>query len=284
MRSKRLNTRKQSLTIVTAMCLVPTLGFSFGGCGGSFLGLQDYQRDLLFGVGGGLAGALITANTPSDDGDAALEQPGSPGPVGPQGPPGPPIFATFVDTFFGGVADDVFGVVPMRVDEPSLGGDAGPLAFSVAVPSNFAEGNPLGMRLVLFRNGPCDGGCFIFTVDGRRAQMGDSEVQCFGGEAADCSDGTRWVLLDGGCEGAEEGALDQTRFLIIDLPLGEGGLGYPGVMPGDLLAFELSTAGGDGGTYSILGVEFSDAGASLSVSATVYSAADGIPEECGVAP
>ena len=284
MRSKRLNTRKHTLTLVTAMLLVPTVGFSFGGCGGGFLALQDYQRDLLFGVTGGLAGALITANAPSDDGDAARGEPGPPGPAGPQGPPGPPIFATLVDTFFGGVADDVFGIVPMRVDEPSLGGDAGPLAFSVAVPSNFVEANPVGMRLVLFRSGPCDGGCFIFTVDGRRAQMGDTEVQCFGGEAADCSDGTRWVLLDGACEGAEEGVEDLTQFLIIDLPLGEGGLGYPDVMPGDLLAFELSTAAGDGGTYSILGVEFSDAGAPLSASATVYGAADEIPEECGVAP
>lgn len=260
---------------------------STGGCGGAgFLGLQDYQRDLLFGIGGGLAGALITNNAPAapDDGDAGREEPGPPGPAGPQGPPGPPIFSTFVDTFFGGVADDIFGIVPVRVDEPSLGGEAGPLAFSVAIPSNFVSANSVSMRLVLFREGPCDGGCFVFTLDARRAQMGDTQPQCFGGLESDCSDGTRWILLDDVCAGAEEGIEDLTQFLIIDLPLEADGLGLPFVMPGDLLAFELSTASSDGGTYSILGIEFSDAGTSLSPNATVFGSLDQLAEICPIEP
>lgn len=63
-----------------------------GGCSidGDFLGLEDYQRDLLFG---GLAVALLLLN-PDDgggngDGNGGAGQP-IPGPQGPQGPPGPP--------------------------------------------------------------------------------------------------------------------------------------------------------------------------------------------------
>jgi hypothetical protein len=77
-----------------------------------FLGLQDYQRDLLFGIGGGLAAALLQdwlgGNAGGGDqngGDqnvgpgqpapgepgapGAQGAPGEPGPEGPQGEPGP---------------------------------------------------------------------------------------------------------------------------------------------------------------------------------------------------
>jgi hypothetical protein len=269
------------------LLLTAVSALSTGGCGGAgFLGLQDYQRDVLFGIGGGLAGALITNNAPpaTNGGDTGREDPGPPGPAGPQGPPGPPIFSIYVDTFFGGMADDIFGIVPVRVDEPSLGSDAGPLAFSVAIPSNFAPGNSVSMRLVMFREGPCDGGCFVFTLDARRAQTGDSQPQCFGGLENDCSDGTRWVLVDDICTGAEEGIEDLTQLLIIDLPLDGDGLGLPAVMPADLLAFELSTASGDGGTYHVLGIEFADTGVSLSPNATVFGSLDQFAEVCPIAP
>lgn len=280
MRSRRFKTRTPA-RLVTAMCVLATVG-----CGGGCPGLPDYQRDLLLGFGGGLAGALLSNNAPPapDDGDAGREEPGPAGPAGSQGPAGPAIFTTYVDTFFGGMADDIFGIVPVRVDEPSLGGDAGPLAFSVAIPGNFTPANSVSMRLVMFRDGPCAGGCFVFTLDARRAQTGDSQPQCFGGLENDCSDGTRWVLVDDVCAGADEGMEDLTQFLIIDLPLGDDGLGLPSVMPGDLLAFELSTASGDGGTYSILGIEFSDAATSLSPNATVFGSLDQLAEVCPIAP
>ncbi len=94
----------------------------------------------------------------------------------------------------------------------------------------------------------------------------------------------RWILLDDVCAGAEDGIEDLTQFLIIDLPLEADGLGLPFVMPGDLLAFELSTASGDGGTYSIIAIEVSDAGNSLSPNVMVFGSLDKLAEVCPIAP
>ena len=61
-----------SLMLVLCIVLSP-------GCSGDFLGLEDYQRDLLFGIGS-LAFGLVN---PNDGGDV-----GPAGPPGPQGEPG----------------------------------------------------------------------------------------------------------------------------------------------------------------------------------------------------
>jgi len=70
--------------LAVAALLIPT------GCGGGFLGLEDYPRDLLFS---GLAAAIL-ANRPADAGNADVgvgqPLPGIEGEQGPQGPPGPP--------------------------------------------------------------------------------------------------------------------------------------------------------------------------------------------------
>ena len=68
-------TRHRVTCQLLVVCLM-TPGIGMMGCdsGVGFLGLQDYQRDLLFGVGA-LAIALLSE--------------GQPGPAGPAGPPGP---------------------------------------------------------------------------------------------------------------------------------------------------------------------------------------------------
>ncbi|MFQ5462152.1 MAG: hypothetical protein ACE5E5_05940 [Phycisphaerae bacterium] len=72
-----------------AVALAVTISLPLG-CGGGFLGLQDYQRDLLFN---GLAVAVLlnrpTDTTPADT-TPGNPLPGADGPQGPQGPPGAP--------------------------------------------------------------------------------------------------------------------------------------------------------------------------------------------------
>jgi len=275
----RTHTRSGALWTLLGL----SIACSFGGCSGSagFLGLQDYQRDLLFSLGGGLAGALLgdMINGP-EDGQAARP---AAGPAGPQGPAGPPLFAIFVDTFFRGVVDDVFGLVPLPADDPKLAAEAGPLAFRVAIPTNYATLSPISMRLLMYRTGPCESTCFVFSLDARRAQADDAQPQCFGGTLADCSDGTRWVRIEDACDSTSLGSADVRVFRTVDLPLGAGGLELPDVMPGDLLAFEIDAFASEGGTWHLMGVEFSDAGDGVA-GGTVYRSHDQIPPECSPTP
>ncbi|MFQ5805428.1 MAG: hypothetical protein ACE5I3_03145 [Phycisphaerae bacterium] len=192
-----------------------------------------------------------------------------------------------VDTFFGGEFDEFLAVQPVREEEPKLGADTGPLAFSVTIPNHYDGVNPINMRVLAFRSGPCDADCFIFTVDARRLQPGRATPECFGGVEADCSDGRRWIRLDTPCsaEGDEaEDSGDVSVFLVIDLPLAEAGLRFPAVVPGDFLAFELNTFSADGGVYHILGVEFFNADSVPLPSATIYSSLESSPEGCTSAP
>lgn len=272
---------------VFCVLVAATLCVSSIGCRGDagFLGLQDYQRDLLSMVGGGLAGALLSGlpDGQADGDQAGLADPGPPGPQGPEGPPGPPIFAIFVDTFFSGEFDEFLAVEPMRNEEPQLGAGDGPLAFSVSIPNHYDGANPINMRVVAFRSGPCTSDCFVFSVDARRLQVGSATPDCFGGVQADCADGTRWIGLDGLCSEAEDPD-DVSAFLLIDLPLDEGGLQFPQVAAGDFLAFELNTFSADGGVYQIIGVEFSNADSAPVPTATIYSSLQEIPEGCASAP
>ncbi len=273
MRLMSLSPRNAFLLIATTVLCMS----SFGCHGNDALGLEDWQRDILGSVGGVLAGALL------DDaivGGAAREEPGPTGPEGPQGPPGPPIFSVFVDTFFGPELTDDLSVVPVRVEEPMLGPGSTPLAYTVVVPSNFEGSNPINMRVLLYRSGPCAGDCFIFTVDGRRFRLGSTAPQCLGGEETDCSDGTRWIRVNNPCVTAEDGA-EVEQFIVIDLPLSETGLGYRGIFPGDVLAFELDTFADDGGVYNIFGIEFSDAFTDPVSSDEVLLTGDAALEACG---
>ena len=73
----RVKTVRRRVTKATSVMVAAAMAFQTG-CGGDFLGLEDYQRDFLFGIGS-LAIALLGGG-----------QTGPEGPEGPQGPPGPP--------------------------------------------------------------------------------------------------------------------------------------------------------------------------------------------------
>jgi len=93
--------------VVSSLCL------SFIRCGGhgGFLGLEDYQRDVLSVVGGGLAGALLSnmvAELGLPDDQAGQPAPGAPGP---QGPPGPTFFSVYIDQFFGAHFEEIASIV-----------------------------------------------------------------------------------------------------------------------------------------------------------------------------
>jgi len=251
-------------------------GSLFGGCGPGALGLQDFERDILVGLLGGLATAILMPPPPPAD-DTTRPEPGPPGPQGPPGPPGPPIFAAFVDTFFRAELDEDLSIVPVRDDDPQLGVDSDTLGFSVAIPANFQGNNPLNLRVLLFRSGPCTGNCFVFSIDARRFRATSTGPECLGGEAPDCADGQRRIRVPNPCaDGAD--AVDQ--FLVIDLPLSEAGLRYTDVQAGDLLAFEFNTLVDDGGTYELLGVELSDALGDVTANADIFFPTDTLPEVC----
>ena len=260
------------LFATTVLCISPV------GCwNGNALGLQDWQRDIIASMGGGLAGALLSDAFAGDD--AAKEEPGPAGPEGPEGSPGPPIFSVFVDTFYGGELAEDLSVVPVRNEEPALGPEGEPLAYSVVIPSNFEGTTAINMRVLLYRSGPCAGDCFIFTIDARRFRLGASGPECLGGEAPDCSDSRRWIHVEGPCAGVDDGT-EVEQFIVVDLPLAENGLGYDGISSGDVLAFELNTFADDGGTYSVFGVEFSDAITDAVANAEILFTNDDALEAC----
>ena len=295
MRLVTLIRKRATRTIVAASLLL-----SFVGCGAhGFLGLQDYQRDLLFGIGGGLASALLSNALQGGlfpgDGDQTTEPTrGAPGIQGPAGPPGLSFFSVFTDKFFSATTTDGFDIVPAPNDAPLLGGDADPVAYRFAVPSPYrrvvtesgeiadelGDANPVTMRLFFFRAGECSDGCLLLGLDARRLQAGDSAPQCFGGSEADCADGRRWVQVSSVCD---DGASVDV-YVIIDLPLGPGGLEFPDLFPGDWLAFELSSASDDGGTYRLLGVEFFESNTAELVNAEVFRDRESVPDECGGPP
>jgi hypothetical protein len=255
------------------------LPFNAGGCAGAgFLGLQDYQRDLLFGLGGGLAGALLDNLLPRPPGDDSgrdvVAEPG------PQGPVGPSLFSVYVDMFYTGVASDALGVTPVADADPQLAPDGPSVAFTIAVPT-VHETNPVLMRVILYRTGPCTGDCFAFNLDGRRAALGGNTVECFGGAGVDCAGGTRTVLVSDACDGVPGAAPDAQVFVILDLPLSAAGLDLPAVQAGDLLAFELEPVLSDGGTYTVLGVELTDAAGDTLRNATVFHSAADALAACG---
>ncbi len=77
-----MNQRRSAMGVVCMFTLAISLCTFKAGCGGGFLGIEDYQRDLLFG---GVAGALLLNQpAPADAGAGAPV----PGPTGEQGVPG----------------------------------------------------------------------------------------------------------------------------------------------------------------------------------------------------
>lgn len=281
---------------MAALLVAAALGACFSGClGGGALGLADFQRDLLVGAAGALAGALLNAAFPDPAGDGLTVRT-MPGPAGPEGPPGPTLFSVFQDRFFGAqFVDGGFRIVPVPKDAATIAREGGPVGFRLLIPSVYGSGDtgqmdaaqgahprlPVTLRLFLRRLGACGGGCFVLTVDARRLRSGDREPQCFGGVAEDCSDGRRWVLVEPACA---DGEATRDLFLNVDLPLGPEGLQFPELEAGDYLAFELNLHADDGGAYRLFGVELYDSLTAQLNNATVFLSPEGIPTNCGGGP
>lgn len=299
---------RRAFVLLLAVWLGP-----ISGCGaGGFLGLQDYQRDLLFNAGS-LAVSLLIGSQPGPPGpqgpagppgpigpvgpigpaipgDSAGEPiPGQPGPIGPQGPPGPAgpagttglagasFFDLFVEEFFGARTTLLGGVLVevVEIDAPVLGplpDQTGPIAFRVVIPQAYDAGNPVTIRLFLYRTGPLqEDGCFVFTIDARRLRN-LSDVEVYGQ--------TRYVKIDAAVGQAAAGVdgLGQDIFAVVDLPLNvPDGLDWPNDLAvSDFLAFELATHLDDGGTYHVFGAEVFESapGTARMAGATIITCGD----------
>ncbi len=207
---------------------------------------------------------------------------GETGPQGPAGPAGPQYFDLFIDDFF---AAEGNGMVPLPIDipgttgfveiaEPALGqpditsGEARVLAFRFSVPQSYTTGNPVTMRLSLYRSGAAPAGCFSFRLDARRLRAG-SDIEVYGEP--------RWVLST-----LDPAAISGTGhvFWLIDLPVNSAdGLNFPNdLVAGQMLAFELGSDLNDNGVYTLLSVEIFESGTPAPTSGGTISSN---PPTCG---
>ncbi len=218
---------------------------------------------------------------------------GPQGPAGPPGAPGPEFFNVFVDDFFAAegtgrgrlpvraveIDEPALGLFPLRATGGGKGGDA--VAYRVAVPEVYDEGNDVTMRINFYRTGFYEASCFVFRLDARRLRAG-SPIETYGD--------ARWIRVDSPGNGVvvadafgATGNGFEDMFLVVDLPINSAaGLDFPDdLTASEFLAFELSTDRFDGRSYQLLGVEFfeSDPGTASTSGATVFF--DGDEIECG---
>jgi len=234
-------------------------------------------------------------------GESGLDGPaGSTGPQGPagaQGEPGGLFFDIFIDDFFT-YADHIPGSLDVNIvaiREPALGapnnqtGDAGAVAFRLAIPEIYLAGEELTMRLLFYRTGEITpGDCLIFTLDAIRLRNG-MDVQPYGDSL--------WIRVDPpekfpAQKTAAEALLGvdggDGLFLVVELPINTpAGLGFPNdLAAADLIAFEFATAvkpdlsaWDDGGRYELLGVEIFESTGGVVSGATIFDSAESLT--CG---
>lgn len=198
-----------------------------------------------------------------------------------QGPAGSTLFDTYIDRFFTFGPDpnegalDVPGPVIVRIVEPALGEPCSissgvqALAYRVAISQHYTAGNPVTMRLYLWRVGPAPvaDDCFIFRLDAFRARHATG-ISAYGSERYIRPDVMQTVNPNG-------------TLLVIDLPLNNttsSGLGLPNDLAvADLLAFELNGLGyQDGACYTLLGVDFFESqGIAFLINALVFTTDNG---------
>ncbi|MCG3138013.1 MAG: hypothetical protein HJJLKODD_01869 [Phycisphaerae bacterium] len=181
---------------------------------------------------------------------------GATGNTGAQGPAGPTLWDTFVETFYtieGGdyssVVADSTGQLPIvELDEPALGScesAVNVVAFRAGIGERYNPGNPITMRLYLWRTGPQPESCFVLRLDGYRASHGTT-ILPYGG--------TRYVKVIDPVMADEAGTL-----VVVDLPLNTAsGLNLPNdLQRGELLAIELNTMAEylNDNCYTLLGVD-----------------------------
>jgi hypothetical protein len=216
---------------------------------------------------------------------------GEQGAQGEQGPAGPEFFSVFVEEFYTqskGTADDVStGSVPDFPYEAVSGNFIG-RGWKFPVPNRYDGTNPITMRLFLtfeydqnvYAN-PDAITCQIFQLAALRRQAGGT---VFGFELYGGLDPTQ-ALPNLDIDVPPLGAVvtGDTVLLIVDIPLGAGGLGMPALGAGEMVYFGMAWADEDaaappgvcadyGEYWRVHGVEFFEAPTTALSGATISPA------------
>ncbi len=221
-----------------------------------------------------------TAGPPGSDGSDG--QDGSDGSDGPPGPAGPTLFDLFIEDFFtyGQITNSVSGQGEViNIQEPLLSSEYrsyGPIGFRVSVPEIYTEGNPVTLRLFLWREYGESAACTTLQFDVFRL-IPSGGIERYGANPV-------WLRL-------EPGSMTNPGMLVVDLPLNTApdGLGFPNdLYAPQMLAFEISVFRGVESVdldaeLTVLGAEVfesvnaADTGLS---GVTVFTSADGVYSFC----
>jgi len=153
------------------------------------------------------------------------------------------FFDIYMDVFWKhGSGSNGIEINAVEIDQPKMTNQSS-IAFLVAVPNIFKANldAQITLRLFVYKSDSegCPEDCFKFDILGKRLQSG-SDIEDWGS--------TRSITP----------ICSENGLLVIDLPLVNScpfGLGYPMVVPGDLLAFELQTNCVNGADYVLLASE-----------------------------
>jgi hypothetical protein len=295
--------RKAERRLCKAACLLAAIGVATfaGGCEPSgFLGLEDWARDLLLGPA--IIVALAVAGEPGPQGEqgpegaqgeqGAVGEQGPEGEQGAQGPAGPEFFSVFIDEFYTQEKGTPADLSQSSTPDFSYNGIQGQYygrGWKFAVPNRYDGTNPITMRLFLtfeydaVAHPDPDGiACQIFQLAALRRVAGVAGL-IPGYELYGTLDPTSALPnLDIDVPALGTPADGDTVLLIVDIPLGTGGLGVPALAAGEFVYFGMAWAdvAGPGGpceTYGqfwrIHGVEFFEAPTASLVGGTLSPAA-----------
>ncbi len=214
--------------------------------------------------------------------------PGSDGSNGPPGPPGSSLYDLFIEDFFtiGAISQSISGQGEViQIEEPILQGPdivlgPRPIAFRVSVPEVYKPGDPVTLRIFLWREVETTFGCTTVRLDIFRMFPG-SGIARYGAPV--------WLRL-------EPGTMTNPGMMVVDLPLNTpapGGLGFSNdLFAPQMLAFEMSVFAVPGtsvgpvdldGIYTVLGGEMfeSASAADTAVSGvTVFTSDAGVLSFC----
>ncbi|MDM8008539.1 MAG: hypothetical protein QUV05_20570 [Phycisphaerae bacterium] len=232
--------------------------------------------------GDGLFNALDCRGPAGPSGDDGSD--GQDGDPGPPGPPGPDLFDWFIEDFFtyGEISHDVSGQGEViNIQEPILEWDeeigVNPIAFRTSIPEIYHDGNPVTVRVFLWREA-MEGQCTVLRLDIFRALPGLG-IERYGVPL--------WLRL-------QTAGMTDPGMLVFDLPLNvlpPTGLGFPNDLYARMmLAFELRVVGyGDSavldGRYTVLGAELFESANAADTSLTgvsLFTAEPDVDEICGV--
>ncbi len=215
-------------------------------------GTGDVDEDI---NGDGLFNALDCRGPAGPSGDDGSDgQDGQDGDPGPPGPPADQLFDWFIEDFFtyGEISEDVSGQGEViNIQEPILEWDsevgAIPVAFRTSIAEIYHEGNPVTVRVFLWREAR-EGDCTTLRLDIFRALPGLG-IARYGNPL--------WLRL-------KTAGMTDPGMLVFDLPLNApapNGLGFPDdFFAAQMLAFEFRVYGWGGtaeldGRYTVLGAE-----------------------------